>query len=63
MRDESDRIYFRGAEVTSVMRDSRWIGRQSVYTEHGDWFILLSLGLAVGAYFLLSMRPAVTAEA
>ena len=55
MRDANDRIYFRGAEVTSVMRDSRWIGRTSFYTDHGDWFILLSLGLAVGAWALLRL--------
>jgi apolipoprotein N-acyltransferase len=37
------------------MRDSRWIGRTSFYTDHGEWFILLSLGLAVGAWLLLRL--------
>ncbi len=53
MRDNRGSIYFRGAEITSVSRDSRWIGRESFYTRNGNWFLLLSLGLAAGAWFLL----------
>lgn len=56
MRDENGRIYFRGAQVVSITRDSRWIGRMSFYTRHGDWFVLLSLGLVVGASWLLTRR-------
>jgi hypothetical protein len=41
--------------VWEITRDSRWIGRTSFYTDHGDWFILLSLGLAVGAWALLRL--------
>jgi apolipoprotein N-acyltransferase len=57
MRDNKESIYFRGARVASITRDSRWIGRQSFYTRHGDWFVLLSLGLVAGAALLLSSRP------
>jgi apolipoprotein N-acyltransferase len=56
MRDEKESIYFRGARVASITRDSRWIGRMSFYTQHGDWFILLSLALVVGAGMLFPAR-------
>ena len=54
MREDNGNIYFRGAQVTTIARDSRWIGRTSFYTKHGDWFVLLGLALAATAYFLLS---------
>ncbi|MEI6861733.1 MAG: apolipoprotein N-acyltransferase, partial [Verrucomicrobiota bacterium] len=43
-------VYFRGAAATDVTRDSRWIGRQSFYTEHGDWFVTVSAALALAAW-------------
>lgn len=51
-------IYFRGTATVNVTRDSRWITAQSFYTRHGDWFVLVSLGLAVlGAAALWLGRP------
>lgn len=38
---------FRGAEALDVKRDSRWVGRQSFYVQHGDWFVLVAACLAV----------------
>ncbi|WP_221029439.1 apolipoprotein N-acyltransferase [Actomonas aquatica] len=38
-------IYFRGSAVVDVQRDVRWIGKQSFYVQHGDWFVLVALGL------------------
>ena len=29
-----------------VKRDARWIGRNSFYVEHGDWFVAVCAGLA-----------------
>lgn len=54
MRDENERIYFRGAQVASITRDARWIGRKSFYTEHGDWFLLVCV--AAAALALASLR-------
>jgi apolipoprotein N-acyltransferase len=43
--DDRKTVYFRGTETLSVTRDSRWIGRQSFYAEHGDWFLFVCFGL------------------
>ncbi|HVS51087.1 MAG TPA: apolipoprotein N-acyltransferase [Opitutaceae bacterium] len=51
-------IYFRGTDTISVTRDSRWVGRKSFYTEHGDWFVVVCVALAsVGAMLLAAPRP------
>ena len=56
--DERGRVYFRGAQTVAVTRDIRWAGKQSYYTQKGDWFLLLCVGLAAAAYYVvLMMRP------
>ena len=46
-------VYFRGHAVINVSRDARWIGRQSFYVEHGDWFVAVCAALvALGWLFL-----------
>lgn len=56
--DENDSVYFRGAKTLDITRDLRWAGRQSYYVQHGDWFLLLCVGLAAGAYYVvLMLRP------
>jgi apolipoprotein N-acyltransferase len=45
--EEDGSVYFRGSRVMSVTRDARWIGRNSFYVEHGDWFVLLSAALVL----------------
>jgi apolipoprotein N-acyltransferase len=58
LHDEDGSVYFRGAETLNVTRDLRWRDRQSFYTQHGDWFLLVCAFLAVGAYYLvLTLRP------
>lgn len=32
-------IYFRGTDTVNVTRDVRWVGRESFYVQHGDWFV------------------------
>jgi len=39
--DNTGTIYFRGTQTFNVMRDPDWIGRDSFYVRHGDWFVLL----------------------
>lgn len=58
-------IYFRGSAALTVMHDTRWAEALSFYARHGDWFVMLCLGLATFAFFLLRFaRPApmVTAD-
>lgn len=53
LTNADDTIYFRGARVLDVTRDSRWIERNSFYVEFGDWFVLLCAGMAAFAGALL----------
>lgn len=58
LTDERGSVYFRGAQTLEVTRDLRWAGRLSYYTQHGDWFLVLCVVLAVGAYYaVLMIRP------
>jgi apolipoprotein N-acyltransferase len=52
-------VYLRGTTTWNITRDVRWSGVLSFYVEHGDWFVLVSVGLACGAWALLFFsRPA-----
>jgi len=53
--NERGTIYFRGARAFDVSRDLRWVDRNSFYTEHGDWFVLVSIGLVMFAVAILKM--------
>jgi apolipoprotein N-acyltransferase len=55
LQDENDSVYFRGAQTIEVTRDLRWAGKQSYYVQHGDWFLLMCVGLVVGAYYVVLM--------
>jgi apolipoprotein N-acyltransferase len=58
LNDDRGSVYFRGAQTLEVTRDLRWAGRQSYYTEHGDWFLVLCVILtAVTYYAVLMLRP------
>jgi apolipoprotein N-acyltransferase len=51
LTNDDGSIYYRGTRGMEVTRDARWIGQQSYYVQHGDWFIawcavLALLGLA-----------------
>ncbi|HEU5079779.1 MAG TPA: apolipoprotein N-acyltransferase [Opitutaceae bacterium] len=57
--DERDTVYFRGTTTFNITRDARWVGRQSYYTEHGDWFIAACALLAIAAGVVLFVgKPA-----
>ena len=59
LKNEDDSVYFRGGDTLTITRDIHWRDRQSFYTEHGDWFLVVSAMLAAVAYYLtLSLRPA-----
>ena len=51
--DDRGSIYFRGTQTVNVTRDARWIGRNSFYVEHGDWFVGVSAALALFGFALL----------
>lgn len=58
LRSDADTVYFRGAQTVTVNRDIAWHGQMSFYTKHGDWFVLVCVALAVGAYYVaLTLRP------
>lgn len=43
--NEAHSVYFRGTQTFNITRDARWVGRNSFYVEHGDWFLLVCAGL------------------
>lgn len=47
MKNDKDTVYFRGTRTFNLTRDERWVGRESFYVRHGDWFIVFSAVLAV----------------
>lgn len=56
--NESKSIYFRGTRTVTVTRDKRWIGRETVYVQYGDWFVLACVGaVLLGAGALATSRP------
>jgi len=56
MRDADGSIYYQGVALVNVTRDSRWIGRNSFYVEHGDWFVAVSAVLAAFTVALLGPK-------
>ncbi len=59
--DERGSIYFRGTRTIEVTCDARWVDRNSFYTEHGDWFVLVAVALAMFSVAVLKMGEATTA--
>jgi apolipoprotein N-acyltransferase len=55
--NETGSIYFRGTETITVTRDSRWIGQNSFYVEHGDWFVILCAVLAASGFASIRFAP------
>ena len=41
--DERGSVYFRGGGSYTVSHFEEWMRRQSFYTRHGDWFVILCL--------------------
>jgi apolipoprotein N-acyltransferase len=58
MVNDQGSVYFRGAQTVTVNRDARWHGRQTFYTQHGDWFPAVCAALVIAAYYIvLTLRP------
>jgi apolipoprotein N-acyltransferase len=57
VRNAAGSIYFRGSETISVTRDSRWVGQQSFYVEHGDWFIFVCAVFTAIGFAALRFAP------
>jgi hypothetical protein len=55
MKDADGSIYYRGVSMAHVTRDQRWVGRNSFYVEHGDWFVAACAWLAAAGLRLLSV--------
>jgi len=62
--NDEDSVYFRGAQTVTLSRDVRWHGRQTFYTEHGDWFVAACAGLVLLGYYLVQFlrRPTPRAD-
>ena len=42
--DEEGKIWFSGGTTWKVDRDKRWKGRETFYTQKGDWFVVVCWG-------------------
>jgi len=56
MKNADGSIYYQGVALANITRDTRWIGKNSFYVEHGDWFVIVSAALAGLTVFLLGPR-------
>lgn len=43
-------VYFRGSATVPVSVDARWVGIESFYVRHGDWFVAVAAGLALAGW-------------
>jgi apolipoprotein N-acyltransferase len=55
LKNEEGSVYLRGSMAADVTRDSRWVGRNSFYSEHGDWFVLACACAACIAFSILGL--------
>lgn len=55
IKNSAGSIYTRDTQTISVYRDARWIGRDSFYVLHGDWFVLVCGGWVILAYVLMRL--------
>lgn len=53
LTDRGGSIYFRGTAAVDVTRDQRWVGRNSFYVQHGDWFVGVCACVSLMAGLLL----------
>ncbi len=63
--DPDGSVYFRGVQAAEVTRDGRWVGRNSYYVDHGDWFVAVCACLVLATGGLLGAMgppPAAFAE-
>ena len=64
LKNDDDSVYFRGTQTITVSRDARWIGKNSFYVEHGDWFVIAcALAAVLGHAALVFAPPAKPAPA
>jgi apolipoprotein N-acyltransferase len=52
VKNKEGSVYVRGSDTVDVTRNPNWIGRESYFVQHGDWFIIVSAAL-VGVMVLL----------
>ena len=55
-------VYFRGGEVLPLTRDVRWVGRRTLYTERGDWFVGVCAAVVLLSGWVVARRKVVSAE-
>ena len=61
MKNNDGSVYFRGVQSFAVTRDARWVGQQSYYVKHGDWFILVCVGLMTLGWAAVRFGPLIEA--
>jgi apolipoprotein N-acyltransferase len=54
--NDAGTIYFRGTQTIEIQRDRRWVEQTTVYTDYGDWFVIVCAGLACFGFALLKLH-------
>jgi apolipoprotein N-acyltransferase len=54
--DENGSIYFRGTAMIDITRDARWVGKESFYVGHGDWFVGACAALILLGFGALGLK-------
>ncbi len=55
--NEAGSVYFRGAQTIAVSRDARWIGQNSFFVEHGDWFVIVCAVITALGFIAVRFAP------
>ncbi|MEO7414103.1 MAG: apolipoprotein N-acyltransferase [Opitutaceae bacterium] len=55
--NENGTIYFRGTQTIDITGDSRWVGKDSFYVVHGDWFVAACALLGLFGTAVLGIKP------
>ena len=63
LTNDAGSIFFRGSRVLSVTRDSRFVGQNSFYVAHGDWFVFVCAFVLLLGAGVLRNAPAVVTPA
>lgn len=55
LENKEKSVYIRGTRTIAIMRDIRWMGRPSLYTHYGDWFVVAAAAFVAFGWAALGL--------